>query len=206
MGTIVKRTGRVHLAPIEGSVDDAVIPVDLDLTRADGVLILGDLRLAAQQCSDEGRFEAAHRLWTVVREAARRAGDNPLITTAIAKAEVALAQVGSDESSQRDQRRRASDARKVDRRKGVSYDYFALAHDRADGMTQSGVAEKWDCSPGTVARAVSYVQQRADAIDARPELLIDIHRGDAVAVLADRYQVPTKVMRWIVSDYWDRRT
>ena len=34
----------------------------------------------------------------------------------------------------------------------------------------------------------------------------EIGRGDEVRDLADRYDVPLKVMRWIVSDYWDRRT
>ena len=32
-----------------------------------------------------------------------------------------------------------------------------------------------------------------------------IHGGTAVDELAERFDLSTKVMRWIVSDYWDRR-
>lgn len=202
-----RRVGSVTLQPLDDSVETEGIELEIELAREDGVLVLGDLRRAAEAATDRAHFEAAHRLWHFVREAARRAGDNGLVVRAIDEGERAL--FGAHEASGTDSgatpRRRAAD-RSTDRRKRASYDYWALAADVDSGMTKSAVAHKWRCATGTVSRAVSYIEQRNDLVLERPEVLDEIRRGDDVATLVDRHGVPTKVMRWIVSDYWDRRT
>lgn len=219
--------GSVHLEPIEGSVDRSTITVELALQRDDGVLVLGDLRLGAVKAEADGRYEAAHRLWSTVIEAAKRLNDDDLTTAATAKADGVRLQLldrdgarGADGRRIKDdtgERRRTSDfgatdaaggtdlaTPEIERRRGVSYDYQSLADDRASGLTQVVVAERWGCSVGTVARAERYVRER-DALGEVADYEPDIHSGTSVAVMAERYEVSTKVMRWIVSDYWDRR-
>lgn len=199
--------GTVVLQPLDDSIETEGIELEIELAREDGVLVLGDLRRAALAATERDHFEAAHRLWHFVREAARRAGDNGLVVTAIDQGERALfgAQEAAGGASEPTQRRRAAD-RRHDRRKRASYDYWALAADVEGGMTKSAVAHKWRCATGTVSRAVSYVAQRNELVDAHPEVLDEISRGDELAELVDRYGLPSKVMRWVVSDYWDRRT
>ncbi len=193
--------GRVSLAPIEGSLYRSPISVDLDLSRSDGVLVLGDLRLAAEQHHKDRKFEAAHRLWRVVADAAGRIDHQSLVARSTAMGDGALLELKGSGRTGGSKR-----AGTQDRRRGVNYDYVSLAADRASGLTQRETASKWDCSQATVSRAVSYVSIRDELIDGSPDVIGHVHGGMSVDDLALAYDVETKVMRWIVSDYWDRRT
>lgn len=194
--------GQLRLVPIDGSVDRTPVALEIDLDRDDGVLILGDLRCAAETQHELGNFEAAHRLWAVVGEAAGRIGHDALVARSIAMGDGALAELRMSSTMPRSgSGRNASGGRR-----GVSYDYVSLAADRTGGLTLRETAAKWGCSQGTVSRAVSYVAIGKELVAASPELAGKIHSGASVNDLAASYEIETKVMRWIVSDYWDRRT
>lgn len=196
------RTGTILLVPIEGSVERTAVSVELDLTRTDGVLVLGDLRRAAESHHSAGDFEVAHRLWTVVREAAGRLDHDALVTRSTAMGDGALLEIqAARKSASRSNERSGSGGG----RRGVTYDYVSLAADRDSGMTQRETASKWECSPATVSRAVRYVAIRDELLATSPEVMNKIHVGHSVDELAGEYVVETKVMRWIVSSYWDRR-
>ncbi len=193
--------GRLSLAPIEGSMYRSAITVDLDLTRSDGVLVLGDLRRAAESSHKDRNFEAAHRLWSVVAEAAGRIDHQQLVTRSLAMSDGALLELKGSGRTGGSKR-----AGSKDRRRGVSYDYVSLAADRASGLTQRETASKWGCSQATVSRAVNYVTVRDELVEGSPDVTGHIHGGMSVDDLALSYDVETKIMRWVVSDYWDRRT
>ncbi len=53
---------------------------------------------------------------------------------------------------------------------------------------------------------MNYVTIRDELVDGSPDVTSHLHGGMSVDDLALAYDVETKVMRWIVSDYWDRRT
>lgn len=198
--------GLVVLAPIEGSIERAALRLELELSRADGVLVLGDLRAAAEGQSQAGHHEAAHRLWAFVHTAASRVGLDALVARAIAMGDGALLKLRADARINR--RRSSSNPTHKEQRaqRGVSYDYLSLAADCESGMTQRETAAKWDCSTTTVSRAVRYVAARAALLESSPDLKSQIHAGKSVNELSAKYDLETKVMRWIVSDYWDRRT
>lgn len=193
-------TGRVVLQPIKGSVERTPVAVELDLTREDGVLILGDLRRAAELHFNDSEFEVAHRLWTVLIDVAGRLNFDALLARSIAMADGALLEL---RSAAKEQRMKAGEA---DGRRGASYDYVSLAADCATGMTQRETAARWGCSPATVSRAVRYVNQRDEAMASASGLGREIHEGISVDELAERHGIEPKIMRWIVSDFWDRRT
>ncbi len=196
--------GRVVLSPIEGSIERIPLSIELDLTRDDGVLVLGDLRRAAEFYHQNSSFEVAYRLWAVVKQAASRLDHDPLVARSVAMGDGALQQLrrigGSREANL------AEAGQPPSGRRGVSYDYVSLASDCAAGLTQRETATKWECSPGTVSRAVRYVAIREELMESCPEVARQIHVGTAVNDLATQHGIETKVMRWIVSDYWDRRT
>ncbi len=192
----VLATGVFRLAPIEGSVDRRTLDVDVDLTTDTGVLVLGDLRRAGEEATRSDHHEVAHRIWTVLIEAARRVGNVPLEALAVSRADVA-----------RHEAKKTGPGKtpKPPSKSTYAYDYDALAADRLEGASQSEVAKAWGCSPGTVARAVRYVNHRDELLAERPELLRELEGDATVAELASRYDTPTKIMRWIVSTSLDRR-
>lgn len=196
------RTGTVLLVPIDGSVERTPVSVELDLTRADGVLVLGDLRRAAESHHSAGDFEVAHRLWTVVREAADRLDHEALVARSVAMGDGALLEI---QAAHRSASRSSQMSGSGGGRRGVTYDYVSLAADRESGMTQRETASKWECSPATVSRAVRYVAVRDELLASSPEIINKIHLGKSVDELAGEYVVETKIMRWVVSSYWDRR-
>lgn len=193
--------GQISLAPIDGSQYRGAITVRLDLTRSDGVLVLGDLRLAAEEHQKDRHFEAAHRLWRIIAEAAGRIDNQALVTRSLAMGDGALLELKGSGRTGGSKRQGSQD-----RRRGVSYDYVSLAADRASGLTQRETASNWGCSQATVSRAVSYVTVRDELLDGSPDVTGQIHGGMSVDDLALAYDVETKIMRWIVSDFWDRRT
>lgn len=203
--------GRVVLAPIQGSVERAALRLELDLTRGDGVLVLGDLRIAAEQQSSAGHHEAAHRLWAIVHTAAARIGHDYLVARSIAMGDGSLLKLRTEARAEHKAASRATAAQPDSRPspsatpRGVSYDYVSLAADCDSGMTQRETATKWDCSTTTVSRAVRYVATLNSLLETSPQLKEMIHSGKSVNDLASEFEVETKVMRWIVSNYWDRR-
>lgn len=189
-------TGLFRLAPIEGSIDRRTLDVDVDLTTDSGVLVLGDLRRAGEKATRAEHHEAAHRIWTVLVEAARRVGNVPLEALAVSR---------SDAARHAAKQAGRGSGPSTPAKSTYAYDYDALAADRRDGTSQAEVAKRWGCSPGTVARAVRYVNHRDDLLAERPELLRELESDATVAELAARYDTPTKIMRWIVSTSLDRR-
>ncbi len=189
-------SGVFKLEPISGSQDRRTIDVDVDLTTTDGSLLIGDVRRAAERATSADQHEVAHRIWTVLIEAARRVGNVPLEALSVSRADGAKTQA-------KNAGRGGSPAPAPS--SAYAYDYEALAADRADGMKQAEVAKEWNCSPGTVARAVRYVNKRDELVSDHPELLDDVHSGATVKDLATTYGVSTKVMRWIVTTSLDRR-
>ncbi len=203
-------TGMLHLESIEGSIDRRSLDYEIELTRTDGVLVLGDVRRCAEKATASDEHEIAHRIWTVLAEAALRVDNEPLLTRALAMADGALVQArdNSDLAKSIDTSRvndPGPGQRPTSSSRGVSYDYDRLAADRAAGFSQAETARRHDCSPGTVARAVRYVAIRDALLDESPSVLDDIRQGLPVAELAAKYKTEPKVMRWVVSDFWDRR-
>lgn len=204
------RTGLLHLESIEGSIDRRSLDYEIELGREDGVLVLGDVRRCAEKATEADEHEIAHRIWTVVAEAALRVDNEPLLTRALAMADGALVQVRDNrELAKSVDVSRVNDPgpgqRPTSSSRGVSYDYDRLAADRAAGFSQAEAARRHDCSPGTVARAVRYVAARDKLLEVSPDVVEDIQQGLPVAELAANYKTEPKVMRWIVSDFWDRR-
>ncbi len=206
------KTGTLHLEPISGSIDRRSLAFEIELTRDDGVLVLGDIRLGAERAAEEEAFEIAHRIWTIVAEAANRVDNDTLGAKALAMADGALVQARDERAllaKSIDQSRAADPGRgrrPSGANRGVSYDYDELAADRAAGVSQAETARAHGCSPGTVARAVRYVAARDELLALTDKNLTqDIRDGLPVAELAARYETVPKVMRWVVSDFWDRR-
>lgn len=204
------RTGMLHLDSIEGSIDRRSVDYEIALTRDDGVLILGDVRRCAEKATAANEHEVAHRIWTVLAEAAVRVENDALLTRALAMVDGALVQARDNKDLAKSiDTSRVNDPgpgqRQVSSSRGVAYDYDRLAADRASGLSQAETARVHDCSPGTVARAVRYVAARDLLLDKSPAVVDDIRQGLPVAELAANYKTEPKVMRWIVSDFWDRR-
>ncbi len=183
--------GTIQLAPLASSLTTDIIVVEIGLSGSDAALRFGDLRCAALELERRAEFEAAHRLWTVLGTEAFRLGDLVFATGADERAEAALAL--------------ATVASRFDGRT-AKYDYDALVTDRVEGLSVADTAKRWSCSPTTVKRAVKYVEVRDAALAANPQLVTDIERGDDVSDLAERYDIETKVMRWMVVSHFDRRS
>ncbi len=215
--TAARSKGTLNLAPIEGSADQKTYVVEVTLDHEPGVLTLGDLRRAAEKLSVSGEYEQAFRVWSYVETAAERVGNEALKQVATSRAGAAAASAHGSDSKVRT----PSPATRLERRepesfdpaagvlevpgRGPKYDYDRLAADRAEGMSLSAVAKKWGCSPSTVHRAEEYVAQRDDVVDMYPELLDQLMAGVDLQELSDRYDVSTKVLKWMVSTRFERR-
>ncbi len=195
--------GRMRLKAIPGSVDQSTFVVEVDLYNKPGSLTVGDLRRLAQEMSDANRFEVAFRLWTVVHTAAARLKDTALDAFAVRQAEDAQhrAQFLANSEERRNDET-ASDAEIS----GPRYDYDELATDVFNGQSKKATARKWGCSPSTVQRAVTYVNERDELLDQSPEVLDQLMAGVDIATLATRYNVPSKLLKWMVSTGFDRRS
>lgn len=191
--------GTFNLGPIAGSPSRETYSFDVELTASGVALTLGDLRRAAERASSASVHEIAHRLWTVVAEAARRVENLELGARASSMADGALHLAKQDAGP-----RESAGNRRSKRRSGANrplpHDYGVLAVDRATGMTQAAVAAKWNCSPGTVARAVRYVHARDELFATHSEAKDLVTSGMSPSDIADKFDVPTKVVRWIVRD------
>lgn len=184
-------SGTIRLAPLQTSLAQGTIVVEVGLTDPDSALRFGDLRVAAIELDRQKEFEAAHRLWSILGTEAFRLGDLVFATGADERADAALSM--------------ATIAAKSYGRT-AQYDYEALATDRLEGLSVADTAKRWSCSPTTVKRALKYVEVRNDLLRANPQLFSDLDRGDDVSDLAQRYGVETKIMRWIVVSHFDRRS
>ena len=196
---ITPRRGRVRLAPIEGSTTTETYEVDLELSRADARLTVGDLRRAA--LAHEDRPEYAHRLWAAVAVAAASV-DAPALER-FARARVCACVSGQGSSL---------DGSSVDgiaenfRRSNVRYDYLAIAADRALGCSAAQTAATHGCSMSTVGRAVEFAAQRDDLLGRDPDFANRIDPAADPAVSAVALGVDVNVMRWILGIRLDRRT
>ena len=196
---IAPRRGRVRLAPIEGSTTTETYEVDLELSRADARLTVGDLRRAA--LAHEDRPEYAHRLWAAVAVAAASV-DAPALER-FARARVCACVSGQGSSL---------DGSSVDgiaenfRRSNVRYDYLAIAADRALGCSAAQTAATHGCSMSTVGRAVEFAAQRDDLLGRDPDFANRIDPAADPAVSAVALGVDVNVMRWILGIRLDRRT
>lgn len=190
----VKGRGRLRLEPLEGSVDDSILEVDIDLHFRPDALTLGDLKIAARHHATHGNHEQAFRLWTAVGTMAERHRYPALITAARANAEgERIRATGGD--------RRSETPRKAKR-----YDYDEIARDVENGDTRAEVAARYGCALSTVARAVEYVAVRDELVDESPELFDQLMAGVDVVEVARRYGVSPKIVRWLVRTQYDRRS
>lgn len=203
-----KGRGRVRLAPLAGSRDQTTHVVEIDLHHRAGALTVGDLRRTAEKLSNDGDAELAFRMWTFVRTAAIRSGHDSLVDLAQQRAadaqrEVQSAVVAGVVFEPEDDRR--SPTNDVER-SVLRYDYEALASDHWSGMSKSEVARKWGCSPSTVQRAVDFVTARDDLVDESPEVMDQIMAGVDLSEIARRYDVSSRVLKWMVNTNFDRRS
>lgn len=190
----VRGRGRLRLQPLDGSSNDQVIEVEIDLHYRGDALTLGDLKVAARRHAAAGLHEESYRLWTAVAIMAERHRYPALITAAKANAEGELA------------RSAGQDRRRVDRRrKAKRYDYDEIVQDIESGMTRAEVAGRHGCALSTVARAIDYVGVRDELLDESPELFDQLMAGVDVAEVARRYGVSPKIIRWLVRTQYDRR-
>ena len=191
--TQVKGRGRLSLQPLDGSVDTGVLEIEIDLHVESDALTLGDLKVAAREHAAEGLHEHAFRLWSAVEQVATRHRYPALITAAKANAAGSLERARNGE-------RRGGTATKAKR-----YDYDAIARDVNSGMTRAEVAAGHGCATSTVARAVEFVTVRDELLDESPEIFDQLMAGVDVIEVARRYDVSTKIVRWLVRTQFDRR-
>ncbi len=191
--------GRLRLKPIAGSVDRSTLVVDIDLHHQSQSLTLGDLRRSAERLTSEQSFEQAFRLWSIVSTAAGRVDAQSLATYAASQAD--RAQHSAQFMAAADRRT----AEQVGDRSSTKYDYDELSNDVAAGMSRTMVARKWGCAPSTVQRAVDYVTERDELLEQSPEILDQLMAGVDLGVVASRYDVSPKVLRWMVNSNFNRR-
>lgn len=209
-----KGRGRVRLAPLAGSLDRTTHVVEIDLHHRAGALTVGDLRRTAEKLSDAGDAELAFRMWTFVRTAAIRSGHASLVDLAEQQAEDAQREVRAavettDASEATVTLEADSDRRSATNdveRSVLRYDYEALAADHWSGLSKSEVARKWGCSPSTVQRAVDFVTVRDDLVDESPEVMDQIMAGVDLGEIARRYDVSSRVLKWMVNTNFERRS
>lgn len=197
----VRGRGRLRLEPIPGSVDRSTHVVDIALHHDPHRLALGDLRRAAEQLMADTEFEKAYRLWMMVVTAAERVDQSAL--AAVARAQADGAQHRAKFLAAASERRKATAV--VDR-SSTKYDYEALAAAVADGVSKTAAARRFGCSPSTIQRAVDYVNQRDDLLEESPEVLDQLMAGIDLQTVAERYDVSPRVLRWMVSNDFDRRS
>ena len=194
----VRGKGRLLLQPIAGSVDRSTLELEIDLHHNASQLTVGDLVRSAEKLTAENNFEPAYRLWTVVQTAADRAHYTDLATHALAQADGAQNRAQFIKATERRTDSHAD-------RSTTKYDYEGLFADVTGGMTKTATARKWGCSPSTVQRAVDYVTERNELLDQSPEVLDQIMAGVDLKTLSGRYDVSTKVLRWMVNTDHERR-
>ncbi len=198
------RRGRVRLVPIEGSLLAETIEIELELSRPDARLTLGDIRRAAIAHGDADRQEEAHRLWAALALAAASVDAPALedfarqrVTDCLASKETVSASPQIDQVAE------------SFRRSNVRFDYLAIAQDRTSGSSAGQTATLHGCSVSTVARALEFVAQRDDLLARHPEFPSELTGGLTLdtdpADLAAEYGVDPPVMRWMLAMRHDRR-
>lgn len=192
--TEVRGRGRLSLQPLDNSVDQSVLEVEIDLHVDPTALTLGDLKVAAREHATEGLHEHAYRLWTVVAQMAERHRFPALITAARENAKGSL------------KRAHGGDRRSGDGTKAKRYDYETIARDVASGMTRAEVAAGHGCAASTVARAIEYIAVRDELMDESPEIFDQLMAGVDAVEVARRYDVSPKIVRWLVRTQFDRRS
>jgi hypothetical protein len=209
---IAPRRGRVRLGPIEGSTTAETYEVDLELSRSDERLTLGDLRRAA--LAHENLPEYAHRLWAAVAVAAASV-DAPALERLARERVCAWVSGGGVDGGTVDggtvdgstvDGGRVDDIAENFRRSNVRYDYLAIAADRALGRSAAQTAATHGCSISTVGRAVEFVAQRDDLLGRDPAFASRIDLAADPAVSAVALGIDDNVMRWILGLRLDRRT
>ena len=199
------RRGRLRLVPIEGSSLAETIEIELELSRPDARLTLGDIRRAAIAHADADLHEEAHRLWAALALAAASVDAPALEDLARQRVAECLASTGpgSSMSSQLDR------VAESFRRSNVRFDYLAIAKDRACGLSAGNTAALHGCSVSTVARALEFVAQRDELLARHPEFPAEVSGELSLdsdpALLGAEYGVDTPVMRWILAMRHDRR-
>lgn len=198
------RRGRLRLAPIEGSRLTETLDIELELSRPDARLTLGDIRRAAVAHADADRHEEAHRLWAALALAAASVDAPALEDFARQRVTDGLASSASVSTGpQIDQ------VAESFRRSNVRFDYLAIAKDRTSGLNAGQTATLHGCSVSTVARALEFVAQRDDLLARHPAFPAEVTGGLTLetdpAILAAEYGVDLPVMRWILAMRHDRR-
>lgn len=181
------------MKPVDGSIDPSTLEVVIDLGRDDGVLTLGDLRRAAEMFDAHARHEVAHRLWRAVVQAAEHEDAAEIVRWA-------------NENGAASIERASSEVGERFRQSGVKFDYMRIAADRASSMTVAAVAAKNGCSTRTVARAVDFVEKRAELLEQHPGFADQLVDDSNPEVLAAFYEIDVNVMRWILAVRFDRRS
>ncbi|MDA3038766.1 MAG: hypothetical protein O3C27_04395 [Actinomycetota bacterium] len=190
----------LRLVPIEGSTLAETIEIELELSRPDARLTLGDIRRAAIAHADGELHEEAHRLWAALALAAASVDAPALEDLARQRVADCLASASLSPSL----------APQVDqvaesfRRCNVRFDYLAIAKDRAGGRSAGETAALHGCSVSTVARALEFVAQRNELL-ARVEMSEVLSVESDPVLLAAEYGVDVPVMRWILAMRHDRR-
>ncbi len=192
MAEVITR-GRLKLQPVEGSIDNSALDVEIDLNREDGALTVGDLRMAAEIYGIHGHHEVAHRLWVALTAAAEHLHDQTVAELMRHRADSTLA-LASDEISENF------------RRSGVKNDYQKIAKERRTGASASDVALMNGCSPTTVNRAVEFVETWEQLQEDHPDFSSRLTPAANPEELADHYGIDVKVMRWVLAITFDRRS
>lgn len=184
--------GRVRLQPLTASRCRDALRVDLDLSRDDGRLTLGDLRRSAERLEAQGRFESAHRMWSAVGQAASEADDVELWDYADRRAADAIEAAAMAVSERF-------------KRSGVRFDYDAIVSAHRNGAASSAIALEHRCSISTVRRAVEYVRARDELLAAHHDLIDALAEGADAELLANHYGVDASLIRWMLAARSDRR-
>ncbi len=180
------------------------LEIELELSRPDARLTLGDIRRAAVAHVEAELHEEAHRLWAALALAAASVDAPALEDFARQRVTDAHASRGAVSASpQIDQ------VTESFRRSNVRFDYLAIAKDRTSGSSAGQTATLHGCSVSTVARALEFVAQREDLLARHPEFPTEVTGGLTLetdpAILAAEYGVDPPVMRWILAIRHDRR-
>ncbi len=183
----------MRLQPLAASRCKAPLEVEIDLSRPDGQLTIGDLRRAAERLEAMGRNESAHRMWTSMGIAAGEADDLELWDYADQRANDAI-------------ERAATGITDLYRSSGVKSDYDAIAASRAAGESVHDVALAHGCSPSTVRRAVSFVERREALLARHRDLSAALVEGADADLLAAHLGEDPKLLRWMRASRFDRRS
>lgn len=192
MRSVISR-GRIRLEPGPDSAVPGALHVELELSRQDGQLTIGDLRHAAEQLEDAGRYESASRVWAIAGMAAGEADDYELwqhFENRAVEATAEAARIIAD----------------LKRRGSSRYNYRAIATERAAGDSPSVVAHRHGCSTSTVRRAVEFVERADELMAEQPDLADMLAEGIDVSRLAIDVGASVALLRWMAAQELEQRT